>query len=201
MNAILIDCSLHSIGLGFVKNDRLVEEVVISERKKNENPFFTLLNNALKRHQLDLSQMDVIGYNGGPGSFTGIRVTLSIAKGLAYPFQLPLIGVSSFDMLLSTAPPQFTYLALLSRHPFFYLARRKGPCDWSPIGIVSIHEINPEETFLYNGSNPLTLLPRHMIASLKKKWERKAWETAQTAKPYYFEAFSPIAKSKKIEAS
>ena len=48
-------------------------------------------------HQL--SQVDVIAVASGPGSFTGLRIGLSTAKGLAWPRQLPCIGVSTLEAM------------------------------------------------------------------------------------------------------
>lgn len=50
-----------------------------------------------------LSQIDAIVVNMGPGSYTGIRVGLASAKGLAYALDKPLIGLSSLDLLYQKA--------------------------------------------------------------------------------------------------
>ena len=55
----------------------------------------TMLDNC--GHQL--SQVDVIAVASGPGSFTGLRIGLSTAKGLAWPRQLPCIGVSTLEAM------------------------------------------------------------------------------------------------------
>lgn len=55
----------------------------------------TMLDNC--GHQL--SQVDVIAVANGPGSFTGLRIGLSTAKGLAWPGELPCIGVSTLEAM------------------------------------------------------------------------------------------------------
>lgn len=48
---------------------------------------------------LSLSQLDAIGISAGPGSYTGLRVGMSTAKGLCYALQKPLITVSTLQMM------------------------------------------------------------------------------------------------------
>ena len=59
----------------------------------------TMLDNC--GHQL--SEVDVIAVAKGPGSFTGLRIGLSTAKGLAWPRQLPCIGVSTLEAMAENA--------------------------------------------------------------------------------------------------
>ena len=46
-----------------------------------------------------LAQLEGIGVGTGPGAFTGLRIALSYATGLALAARLPLVGISSFDAL------------------------------------------------------------------------------------------------------
>jgi tRNA threonylcarbamoyladenosine biosynthesis protein TsaB len=54
-----------------------------------------MIKQLLTDADLTISQLDGIVFGRGPGSFTGLRVACSLAKGLAYPYDLPLYPVSS----------------------------------------------------------------------------------------------------------
>lgn len=54
----------------------------------------------------EVSALQAIGVATGPGSFTGLRIGLSAAKGLAYSLNVPLIGVPTLDISASAAGVQ-----------------------------------------------------------------------------------------------
>lgn len=53
----------------------------------------------LKQANISLTDLDLIAYAKGPGSFTGIRIAASVAKSLAFALDLPIIGVSTLSVL------------------------------------------------------------------------------------------------------
>jgi tRNA threonylcarbamoyladenosine biosynthesis protein TsaB len=53
---------------------------------------------------VELSAIDRIGVGVGPGSFTGLRIALSFAKAIAYAAGIPLVGISSYDILADGTP-------------------------------------------------------------------------------------------------
>lgn len=59
-----------------------------------------MMQQALKDHKIDYADLDYLAVNIGPGSFTGIRIGISVAKAIKLVTQLPIIGVSG---LLSLA--------------------------------------------------------------------------------------------------
>lgn len=58
----------------------------------------------LTQNDLPISEVDIITVSIGPGSFTGIRVGLSAAKGLAFAAKKPLVGVPTLDALIRNLP-------------------------------------------------------------------------------------------------
>lgn len=67
-----------------------------------------LVQDLLARSGIRMDQLDAIGVGIGPGNFTGIRISVSAARGLALGLGIPAIGVSAFDALrLGTAGPSF----------------------------------------------------------------------------------------------
>ncbi|MDR0555959.1 MAG: tRNA (adenosine(37)-N6)-threonylcarbamoyltransferase complex dimerization subunit type 1 TsaB [Holosporaceae bacterium] len=60
-----------------------------------------LADTLVKSNKIDLGRIDGIIAASGPGSFTGIRVALSFAKGLALALRLPATSVSYFDIIRS----------------------------------------------------------------------------------------------------
>jgi len=51
-----------------------------------------MVEEILKKHRLVLQDLDVIEVNPGPGSFTGVRVGVSIANALSYALGIPVNG-------------------------------------------------------------------------------------------------------------
>ncbi|WP_299080777.1 tRNA (adenosine(37)-N6)-threonylcarbamoyltransferase complex dimerization subunit type 1 TsaB [uncultured Ruegeria sp.] len=63
-----------------------------------------LLEKVLKQANLGWADLDAIGVGIGPGNFTGIRISVSAARGLALGLAIPAVGVSGFDALARIAP-------------------------------------------------------------------------------------------------
>ncbi|MFH1621519.1 MAG: tRNA (adenosine(37)-N6)-threonylcarbamoyltransferase complex dimerization subunit type 1 TsaB [Candidatus Omnitrophota bacterium] len=67
-----------------------------------------LIEKALKKSKLRLDKIDHFGVCTGPGSFTGIRIGLSVMKALAYSANKPLIGFNSLDLLARIVKDKFS---------------------------------------------------------------------------------------------
>ncbi len=64
-----------------------------------------LLEELLTGNGCTWQDLDAIGVGIGPGNFTGIRISVSAARGLALGLGIPAVGVSGFDALAELAPP------------------------------------------------------------------------------------------------
>ena len=62
-----------------------------------------MVDDLLTEAGIGLSQIDVIAFTAGPGSFTGIRIGFGVVQGLAFGADLPVLPVSSLETLSHTA--------------------------------------------------------------------------------------------------
>jgi len=66
-----------------------------------------VIEEALGRARLSFKEMDAIAVSVGPGSFTGLRVGISAARGLALALKIPAIGVTTLEALAAEARAAF----------------------------------------------------------------------------------------------
>ncbi len=71
------------------------------------------------------SDISAIGVVTGPGSFTGIRLGIAYAKGIALGLNIPVVGISAFDLYLAETPDAF--VAIESGRGDFFVAANGLP--------------------------------------------------------------------------
>ena len=72
------------------------------------------------------SDITAIGVVVGPGSFTGIRLGIAYAKGIAIGLNIPVVGISAFDLYLAQTPDAFVAIES-GRGDFFVAANGLSP--------------------------------------------------------------------------
>jgi tRNA threonylcarbamoyladenosine biosynthesis protein TsaB len=74
---------------------------VAENHSQNDHASFLhpAINELLKKAAISITELDAIAVTKGPGSYTGLRVGMSAAKGLAYTLQKPLITISTLELM------------------------------------------------------------------------------------------------------
>lgn len=62
-----------------------------------------MIQQLLQESQIELRQVNAVSYSSGPGSYTGLRIGLSTAKGLCFGLNIPLIGLPTHQILFEIA--------------------------------------------------------------------------------------------------
>ena len=95
MISIIIDCSA-GMNLILLNNDK-ADSILDSDVKKHTDELLLKLDELLKRNNVKISDVQNICVFTGPGSFTGVRVAISVAKGLAIRTGASVFVASNFD--------------------------------------------------------------------------------------------------------
>lgn len=158
--------------------------------------------------QMSVKELDFIGCGIGPGSLTGLRVGISTVKGLAYPFDIPVISFCSLDLLAYNNYLSSAVVMRRGREGYYY--RRKYRFEgYKPVpveepgfdsvdklksGILTKNEVlifeNEQEKEQFEGYDSLIALPPS--PEIMKQIIVKAFEAGETIdvrelKPYYLQ--------------
>ncbi|MDD3108223.1 MAG: tRNA (adenosine(37)-N6)-threonylcarbamoyltransferase complex dimerization subunit type 1 TsaB [Alistipes sp.] len=89
------------------KNRELLSLRENIEGKQHAQNLAVYVQEILREHDLDLSDLDAVAVGKGPGSYTGLRIAVSLAKGICYGSDIPLIAVNSLEALAHVAVEDF----------------------------------------------------------------------------------------------
>ena len=81
MNSLIIDAANENIYLMLIKNENIYS-ITHTNSKTNYEKLIILINDFIKTHDLTISEITKLYVNRGPGSFAGIRNSLSVVKGI-----------------------------------------------------------------------------------------------------------------------
>lgn len=125
MKYLTIDTTTKVTALSLAENGKLVGEGFLHTVKTHSERLIPMLDQLLHAADWQLEELDLVGVVRGPGSFTGIRIGIATAQGLAQVLKVPLIGVTSLDCLAwaGRGRQEETVVILDARKNEFYYAR------------------------------------------------------------------------------
>lgn len=101
MNQILFDASTGVLVMALAKDGRMIDYSIRIGKKDHAKYVVERMDQMLKRKLLTIDQIDEIIVGYGPGSYTGLRIAVMVAKMLAYTKNIKLKAVSSLYFLSS----------------------------------------------------------------------------------------------------
>ena len=153
-NVIVFDTSDKHIAAALYRGRENIKTTVESMSKGQAERLIPLLNEILDEAFLSWEDIHRIGVCTGPGNFTGIRISVSAARGLAFGLNIPAIGISSFEATLYGRSEKD--LAILPANKgFYYIGSNPENAKFASeesVGSMNksfIHKLEPE-TLLKN---------------------------------------------------
>lgn len=102
MKVLGIDSATLTIGIAILDGDRVIAEAR-HDAKGRTNDLLVTIDRLCREIELAPAALDAIAIGAGPGSFTGLRIGMATAKGIAFAAQRPLWAVSSLAALAHDA--------------------------------------------------------------------------------------------------
>jgi tRNA threonylcarbamoyladenosine biosynthesis protein TsaB len=103
MNLLALETSTECCSVALLHGDALIERSELAPRRHAEL-VLPMAESLLAEAGFQRAQLDGIAVGRGPGAFTGVRLAISVAQGLAFALDIPVLTVSSLAALAMQAP-------------------------------------------------------------------------------------------------
>lgn len=153
MITLALDTATEAFSVAIKQQDSIYEHFEVAPRQHGDK-LLPVIDDLLTQRGATMKDVDQVVYGRGPGAFTGVRIAISAAQGLAMGAGCPMIGISSLQNLAYQAFKQTdaktAIVAMDARmgEVYFavYKAEKKGPDGkiWPAI-VVDEQVIGPEQ--------------------------------------------------------
>jgi tRNA threonylcarbamoyladenosine biosynthesis protein TsaB len=103
MNILAIDTSTDHLSIAVVKDGRTIAGFHKKADMRHSVLLIPTIDRLLKRKRLKLKDIGCFAISIGPGSFTGLRIGVTVVKGLAYSLNKPVVAVPTLDVIADNA--------------------------------------------------------------------------------------------------
>lgn len=158
MTLLAIDTSTERATVALAVGDAVFHDEKHSVRE-HAMCLLPMVEGLLTAASLSLNQLDGIVFGCGPGSFTGLRITCSIAKALAYAHDLPLYPVSSLAAIANEVYYTATDLQP-DGHVFAMLDARMQQVYWADFTHINdspIEQVSAAQDVVWTSATPLII--------------------------------------------
>ena len=151
MNILAFDTSTEKFSISILKNNKVVLNLSKILNKTYSKFLIPLLKESLEQSNLDIKKINNIIISLGPGSFTGVRIGIAAAKGLAIPHKINILGFNNMDVLVqsidSNSKEKIVTIIKSKKNNYYY---QLFDSKKKPINKVSFFSNNNLPNFFFN---------------------------------------------------
>jgi tRNA threonylcarbamoyladenosine biosynthesis protein TsaB len=119
--------------VALARGEHIVASLSLRQPPMSSRPLLRLIDVLCVQAQCALADVTALAVNVGPGAFTGLRIGLATAQGLAVAYGKPLLGCTAFEALLTLVPQWQGALCLV-------VQARKGEVYAADVVILGFEE-------------------------------------------------------------
>jgi len=124
MNILAIESASTVCGTALFLEDQIVDMDEITKPRIHGEHLPVIIDNILTNNSLIVADLDGIAVSSGPGSYTGLRIGMSLAKGLTVSEGIPIISVPTLQVMNRGISREGVYWVLLHSHKNVVFAQR-----------------------------------------------------------------------------
>ncbi|MEC6832473.1 tRNA (adenosine(37)-N6)-threonylcarbamoyltransferase complex dimerization subunit type 1 TsaB [Photobacterium toruni] len=174
---LAVDTATENCSVALMIGDDVISRCEYAPRE-HTTKILPMIDAVLAEAGVKLKQLDALAYGRGPGSFTGVRIGIGIAQGLAFGANLPMIGVSTL-----AAMAQGTFRLHQADHVLTAIDARMGELYWGQ------YQRKTDGDWLLLG-NEQVIAPDVLLANIQA--DTNAWLTAGTGWEAYPELLTQL---------
>lgn len=221
-----IETSTTTCSAALAVNGKLVKNMVTHEGMNHAKKLPLFIEELLQFAKDNTLKIEAVAVSSGPGSYTGLRIGVSTAKGLCYGLQVPLISIDTLATIaypvLKESPKNALICPMIdARRMEVYTAlydnegKRINSIEAKIIDETAFQqELNQQAIyFCGNGSqkcestlihdnahfvHDITPLAENMVSLSETKFENKEFENVAYFEPFYLKEFQAMTSKKKL---
>ena len=114
MKILALDSATEACSVALYLDGAVFEQCEVV-KNQHSAMLLDMVESAMRDNNVQLSELDAVVYDKGPGSFTGVRIGAGVAQGLALSANLPVLGISSLEAMCSQCSDGFVLPAIDAR--------------------------------------------------------------------------------------
>lgn len=120
MISLFLDTCNHQIFIGLLKDNKLIDRFSFINDNNLSEKLLPSIKEILDHNSIDKKELNEIYVSIGPGSFTGIRIGVTVAKTMAWSLKIKIIPVSSLEVMASTSEKKYICPIIDARRGYVY---------------------------------------------------------------------------------
>lgn len=100
MICLFFDTSSDLLKVSLIKDNKIIFDKELHTKNDHSSYLVPTIDGAFKSNNIDFKELDEIIVGNGPGSFTGTRISIAVAKTYAFSFNIPVYMISSLEELI-----------------------------------------------------------------------------------------------------
>jgi tRNA threonylcarbamoyladenosine biosynthesis protein TsaB len=219
-----IETSTSICSVAIHEQGELLALAEIKEPGAHAEKLLLLVDEVFEKSGLSFADLDAVAVSQGPGSYTGLRIGVSTAKGIAYALEIPLIGINTLQAMAasqSVAPGDYVVAVLDARRKEVYTQTfgdslqelspieavvleegvfasilEKGRVYFVGDGVEKVKEEVKSSNALFIADWAISLSAKNMGVLASEKYARQEWEDLAYFVPNYLKEFKALQSTK-----